>query len=238
MMQQYTVHGMTCSSCASKLQKHLLTHAAVTNAEVDKSTDTAVITTSESVTITELNNHITTIGDYQLSKKEMTADKTVLPKKSLQTYYPLILILLYIIAGTVYLASVRNDFTPQSLMPDFMGLFFVWFAFFKLLNIKGFAVSYRSYDIPTKYFPLWGYIYPFVELLLGILYLIRWDLLSTNILTIIVMSVSIIGVIKAVLQKRAIKCACLGTGFNLPMSTVTIIEDALMIAMALWVVFA
>jgi hypothetical protein len=47
------------------------------------------------------------------------------------------------------------------------------------------------------------------------------------------MSVSIIGVLKSLLNKRAIRCACLGTVFNLPMGTVTVIEDGLMIAMSL-----
>jgi hypothetical protein len=46
------------------------------------------------------------------------------------------------------------------------------------------------------------------------------------------MTVSIIGVLQSVLSKRKIKCACLGDVFNLPMSTITIIEDALMIAMS------
>jgi hypothetical protein len=46
------------------------------------------------------------------------------------------------------------------------------------------------------------------------------------------MSISIIGVLQSVLNKKKIQCACLGAVFNLPMSTVTIIEDALMIAMS------
>jgi hypothetical protein len=48
----------------------------------------------------------------------------------------------------------------------------------------------------------------------------------------LVMSISIIGVLQSVLNKRKIKCACLGAVFNLPMSTITIIEDALMIGMS------
>jgi hypothetical protein len=47
------------------------------------------------------------------------------------------------------------------------------------------------------------------------------------------MSVSLIGVVQSVLNKRQIRCACLGAVFNLPMSTVTIIEDGLMIVMSL-----
>jgi hypothetical protein len=46
------------------------------------------------------------------------------------------------------------------------------------------------------------------------------------------MSISIVGVIQSLLAKRKIRCACLGAVFNLPMSTITLIEDALMIAMS------
>lgn len=57
-------------------------------------------------------------------------------------------------------------------------------------------------------------------------------LLLTNWITLIVMGISIIGVLKSVLNKRKIRCACLGAVFNLPMSTVTIVEDAVMILMS------
>ena len=49
-----------------------------------------------------------------------------------------------------------------------------------------------------------------------------------------VMGFSALGVIKAVLNKQAIRCACLGSVFNLPMSYVTIIENMGMVAMAAW----
>ena len=54
----------------------------------------------------------------------------------------------------------------------------------------------------------------------------------TNAVTLIVMSVSIIGVLQSLANKKKIRCACLGAVFNLPMSTITIIEDALMIGMS------
>jgi len=89
------------------------------------------------------------------------------------------------------------------------------------------------YDIIARKFPAWGYIYAFTELLLGIAFLINFNPIITNSLTFVVMSVSIIGVLQTVLDKKTIKCACLGDVFNLPMSTVTIIEDGLMIIMSL-----
>jgi hypothetical protein len=81
-------------------------------------------------------------------------------------------------------------------------------------------------------------VYAFIELALGLAYATGFQPILTNIITFAVMLVSIIGVLQSVLNKRKIKCACLGAVFNLPMSTVTIIEDALMIAMSAGMIFA
>jgi hypothetical protein len=83
----------------------------------------------------------------------------------------------------------------------------------------------------------WGLIYPFVELTLGLAYLTNWNPLITNLATLVIMGFSAIGVIKAVVDKRSIRCACLGAVFKLPMSTVTIIEDIGMVVMALSGIF-
>ncbi|MEM9849004.1 MAG: heavy-metal-associated domain-containing protein, partial [Bacteroidota bacterium] len=69
------------------------------------------------------------------------------------------------------------------------------------------------------------------------LYLINIAPTFTNWATILVLGVSSIGVIKSNLDRRAIKCACLGDVFNLPMSTVTIVEDLTMVAMAVAMLF-
>ena len=113
-----------------------------------------------------------------------------------------------------------------------MAGFFIVFSFFKLLNLQGFADSYRMYDIVAEKWKGWGYIYPFVELVLGLAYLTNWNPNITNWTTVIVLGVSTIGVVKSNLNKRKIKCACLGDVFNLPMSTVTVVEDVTMVAMA------
>ncbi len=113
-----------------------------------------------------------------------------------------------------------------------MSGFFLTFSFFKLLNLQGFAESYSMYDIVAKKFYSWGYIYAFTELGLGLAYALNFFPALINAITLIVMFVSLIGVLQSVLNKRAIQCACLGTVFNLPMSTVTIVEDGLMILMS------
>ncbi|MDB5282610.1 MAG: heavy metal transporter, partial [Bacteroidota bacterium] len=60
----------------------------------------------------------------------------------------------------------------------------------------------------------------------------------TTLFTLIVMGVSIAGFLHSVLNKKKIPCACLGTVFNLPMSTVTIIEDGLMIVMSVAMLYS
>ncbi len=88
------------------------------------------------------------------------------------------------------------------------------------------------YDVVARRLPVYGFAYPFIEVALGAAYIAGIQPTAVNLTTLVVMSVSIIGVIQSVLQKRRSRCACLGTVFNLPMSTLTLVEDGLMIAMA------
>ena len=117
-------------------------------------------------------------------------------------------------------------------MRHFMAGFFIVFSFFKLLNLEGFATSFQMYDIVSARWKGWGYIYPFVEMGLGLMYLIDLAPVATNIATVVVLGIGSIGVIKSNLDKKKIKCACLGDVFNLPMTTVTVVEDLSMVAMA------
>lgn len=111
-----------------------------------------------------------------------------------------------------------------------MAGFFLVFSFFKLLNLTAFADSYQMYDIVAKRSRAYALGYPFVELRLA--YLTDFQPQLTNVVTLIVMGVSTIGVLQSILSKKKIRCACLGAVFNLPMSVVTLIEDLLMVEMA------
>ena len=118
-------------------------------------------------------------------------------------------------------------------MSNFMGGFFITFSFFKFLDINGFSNSFASYDIIAKKWKGYGKIYPFIELALGIAYIIELPTAITNSVCILILTASTIGVVQAVVGEKKIQCACLGTVFNLPMSTVTIIENVTMIIMAI-----
>jgi hypothetical protein len=153
----------------------------------------------------------------------------------LATYSPLLLILAYIL-GASLLVQIGMDgmagVTTADTMRYFMAGFFLVFSFFKLLDIGAFANAYSAYDLLASRWHGWGMLYPFVELALGMAYLAHFNPLLTHWVTIIVMGFSAIGVIRTVASKTQIQCACLGTVFKLPMSTVTIVEDVGMVAMA------
>lgn len=138
-----------------------------------------------------------------------------------------LLIIIFTLARQFY-----NGFDWTAAMYDFMAGFFIIFSLFKIANLKGFAEAYSMYDIIAKRFFIYGYIYPFIELGLGIAYLTRWQPLITNGITIIVMLTSSIGVAQELMNKRAIHCACLGVLFKIPMTYVTLFEDLLMAGMA------
>jgi len=152
----------------------------------------------------------------------------------LATYKPILLVFAYITGATILLEVVNPPFDFMRWMQHFMAAFFLVFSFFKFLDLAAFADSYSTYDIIAARWRGWGLLYPFTEAALGILYLTGFYPALTNAATFIIMGVSIIGVLNSVLQKRKIKCACLGAVFNLPMSTITIIEDGLMIVMSVY----
>jgi cation transport ATPase len=229
MTHTYKLTGMTCTSCEAKVKSALLMVENVTNVEVSKDINSATITMEKHIALDKFQKALDTKYQISATHHNETAEQT---KFWFETYKPILLIFFYISLVTVLTQLKNENFNWMQAMQYFMAGFFLVFSFFKLLNLKGFAESYVMYDVLAKRIPVWAYIYAFVELGLGIAYLINFNPFITNSITFIVMSISIVGVLQSVLNKKKIQCACLGAVFNLPMSTVTIIEDALMIAMS------
>ena len=230
MIHTYQLIGMTCSSCEDKVKKALELVDNITNVKVSKENNTATVTMNKHVALTDLQNALD--PKYQISA--INHNETIEQTRSwFETYKPILLIFFYISLVTVLIQLTNHHFDFMEAMRHFMAGFFLVFSFFKMLNLKGFAESYMMYDVLAKKIPTWGYVYAFLELGLGIAYLLNFSPIITNSTTFIVMNISIIGVLQSVLNKKKIQCACLGAVFNLPMSTVTIIEDGLMILMSL-----
>jgi len=127
--------------------------------------------------------------------------------------------------------ELANGFSARDFMRVFMGVFFLVFAAFKLLDLPGFVMSYIGYDIIAKRWMTYAYIYPFIELALALGYFLKAE--STNIFTLIFMAIGSTGVLQQLLRGSKIRCACLGTYIQLPLTTVSLIEDLAMGIMAL-----
>lgn len=242
MTHTYSIAGMHCQSCVRTTTTALEGVPGVTAATVSLSPPQARVEMSRHVPTGELARAVSNVGDYRLteangetalpiltSSPSAPGDDGTAPAGSL---YPLVLIVAYI-AGTVALIGwATSQYAPQDLMRHFMAGFFLVFSFFKLLDLRGFADAYRSYDVVARTWPAWGFAYPFIELALGVGYLVNFNPVLTNIATLVLMLVGAVGVLNALLDKRALRCACLGTALNLPMTTITLVEDLGMAAMA------
>lgn len=235
MTHTYSITGMTCDGCASKVQKLLEAVDGVEKAEIHLDKNEAAITMHHHIQTSTLQQALKAYPKYQLTESNfhpvMHVEDEQNPKTWFETYKPVLLIFMYI-TGITLLIEVKQGFNIMHWMNNFMGAFFLVFSFFKMLDLKGFAESYFSYDIIARKWMGYGYLYAFIELALGVAFITGFNPVATNSITLIVMSISIIGVLQSVFNKRKIKCACLGAVFNLPMSTITIIEDLLMIFMS------
>lgn len=224
---------MTCASCQAKIEELLQSIDGVTAVSVDLPNGRADVTMSRHIDTEVLAAALRPYPQYRISDAVPEPHPSPEPQKTWwQTYKPVLLIFAYVTTAAVVVQAGVGAFDAMAAMNDFMGGFFLAFSFFKLLNLSGFADSYATYDIIARRWRGYGYLYAFLELALGLAYLTDFRPLLTNAVTFVVMGISLIGVLQSVLDRRKIRCACLGDVFALPMSTVTVIEDALMVVMA------
>lgn len=239
MQHTYHIKGMTCNGCRTDVENRLNNIDGVSNAEVSLENEQAVI---------DMKSHIT-LEQFQKAlpeKYRMTEEKNVFQESAFakaepepskfQQLKPLFLILGYIAMATVLLNYQRENWSEAML--DFMGMFYIVFSFFKMLDLKGFPASFRMYDPLAKVFPAYGWVYPFIETALGLMFLMRFQVDIALIATLVVLGITTIGVTKTLLDKKSIQCACLGTALKLPMTEATFIENAIMIVMAVFMLLS
>ncbi len=259
MEKTYTVSGMTCTGCQAAVEHHLSTVDGVESAMVDLGAKTVSLQMNKPIPVAllldslpskyelkeksgERNvfNRVNNTNDTSLNEEEsksaltstdsaQSAKAETQPSK-LRQLKPLLIILGYISVATVLLNYSRDSW--DGAMLDFMGLFFIVFSFFKILDLKGFPDSFRMYDPLAKAVPAYAWAYPFIETALGLMFLMRYQVRLALIVTIVILGITTVGVLKTLLDKKSIQCACLGTALKLPMTEATLIENAIMLVMA------
>ena len=238
MKKTYTISGMTCNSCKSTIHQNLNEIPEIESVEVNLEEDEAIIFMKSNIDISKLQNALPSkfdieekvVNDSYAFKNDPSIESDQ-EKSKLQQLKPLLIILIYISVASI-LMNFKN-WNSSEVMLDFMGLFYIVFSFFKMLDLKGFPESFRMYDPLAKRLPIYGWIYPFIETGLGVMLLMRLEIKIALIITLIVLGITTIGVTKILLDKKSIRCACLGTALKLPMTEATFIENIIMIAMAI-----
>ena len=225
---------MHCTACVNKIQTALSSVEGVYKVDVDLVSKSATIagTAHPDVLIQAVKDvdYESTIFD---SSQENPKTETV---SQIQELFPLFLIFFYITVFSIIIN--RTNFQLDNFMYDFMGLFYIVFSFFKFLDYKNFPSSFSMYDPIAKTFPLYGWMYPFIETILGLLFLLRIQLFISLCVTITILGITTVGVTRSLMNKSNIQCACLGTALKLPMTKATFIENFIMIIMAVWMIIS
>lgn len=235
MRQNVKISGMTCQACVSSVTEKLISLDEVEDIKIDLAGGNVAMQVSKSLTLEKLS--VVLHPKYIPSLEAQSIDLRPLERThhKLKQLFPLFLIFVYLISGSVLLQ--KNSFRFTNFMIDFMGLFFVVFSFFKFLDYKGFPSAFAQYDPLAKRSALYAKIYPFIEIFLGLMLFFRWQLNFAFIVTIIILSITTVGVIYTLLDKNKINCACLGTTLKLPMTEATLIENVIMLVMAVAMLF-
>ena len=220
------VAGMTCNACVARVESALAQVAGADHVHVDLGQGTAMVSGGESLDQTSAERAVQSAG-YAVETAGGPAQE--MPATSaFQTFKPLMVAL-----GLVAIGSLASG-GLEGAMARFMGGFFLVFSGLKMLDLPGFAKAYSNYDLLARRAPSYGLIYPFVEASLGCAYLAVPTSLGLHAFTLALMLFSSLGVIRSVLRSEELPCACMGTSIQLPMTTVTIVEDLGMAAMAGW----
>ena len=214
--ERLNVTGMTCGSCVAKIEHALDGSSGVEHVHVDLQQGTVMVSGGAALSREALESAIRSAGFGVEGGPAVQAS----------SFTPLLVAVSLIGLGS--LASGGAD----GFMAKFMGGFFLVFGGLKLLDLGGFAAAYAKYDLLAARLPAYGWVYPIVEVALGLAYLATPEWMGLHAITFVLMTFSALGVIRALRRGEQLTCACMGTAFNLPMTTVTIVEDLGMAAMA------
>ena len=152
------------------------------------------------------------------------------------TYRPVIAVFIMtaLLALATSHAAYGHAFTVRT-AEWFIAFSMVVLAILKLQNIESFSTMFLNYDLLAKRWLRYGYIYPFAEAGAGLLMVagaLHW--LSIPV-ALFIGTIGAVSVFKAVyIDKREIKCACVGGDSNVPLGFVSLTENLMMVAMALW----
>lgn len=201
-------------------------HPLKTRDEVDEIKEKLNVTTTPQLVIDEI-----VIGGYEASLTHFGEDE-----KEQKTYKPVIALfsiaaLLAISVTWITKQSIFSAFT----IPWFISIAMVLLGLQKLKDIEAFSDMFLNYDLLARAYPPYGKLYPFLETGAGLMMfsgVLPWVSAPT---ALIFGSIGAVSVFKAVyIDKRELTCACVGGDSSVPLGFISLLENLMMVGMAIW----
>ncbi len=236
MKQTVYISGMTCSGCVATVTEQLEQLEGVESAEVKLDTGLARLTLSDPIPLERIQDGLS--PSYTACEEEpVDGSKEANGPSKLRQLTPLFTAFAGIALAALLLGWIST--TPRYYMFDFMGLFYLVFGGLKLIDYRNFPASFAMYDPLAARWEAYAWAYPFIELVLGVLLLSFTGVPYALAATVVLLGLTTAGVLRSLLSKRTIRCACMGTALNLPMTEATLIENVLMVGMAVagWITY-
>lgn len=232
MNEVYKVSGMTCDGCANSIKEALELNKLISSVNISLENENINISSDKSFTVNELNSLIDNLGNYKIYEENIFS-KIIEYFSSKKT---LLLALSLVLISSLSLHIGEDNFELNEWMVSYMGIFFLLFSFLKLIDVKGFSGSFKKYDLISKIIPSFAITYPFIELFLALTFLSGYFLITSYIMTLLFMTSQFFGVFISLQKKEVIKCACMGSSINIDISTLTLIENLVMILMSSYMI--
>ncbi|EDY86729.1 glutaredoxin [gamma proteobacterium HTCC5015] len=156
------------------------------------------------------------------------------------SYFPVIALFLIAALTTGVLAYSQPSTTSfQSYVMQFIGFSMMMLGLLKLQNVDSFVNGFLGYDLLAQRYVPYAYVYPYAEVLGGLL-MIGGVLPEISIpIMLFIGGIGGVSVFKAVyIDKRELKCACVGGGSNVPLGFVSFSENAVMFGAAIWMLIS
>lgn len=152
------------------------------------------------------------------------------------TYRPVIAI--FAVAAAMALATSWLTFGSLLTLRAFewfVAISMCFLAIQKLQDVESFSTMFLNYDLLAQRWVPYGYIYPYAEALAGILMISGSLVWISSPISLFIGGIGVVSIIKAVyIEKRELKCACVGGNSNVPLGFVSLTESLMMVAMGLW----
>jgi glutaredoxin len=206
---------------------HVVDHKLKSRQEIDQYKNEANVKTTPQNIINGKR-----IGGHEDLKKFL--GKEVDNNKS---YTPIIAIFsTTFIMALIFTSRLEEEFIYSELIKSFIALSMTFLAVLKLRDLESFSNQFITYDILARRYVPYAYFYPFIELIAGLFMLAKFVLPIAAVGSLFIGTIGATSVIKAVyIERRDLKCACVGGNSKVPLGAISLTENLMMILMGVFI---